>query len=44
LLIVFTVKGQGQSPLTLNEGQTFFRTPSNTPVQLRLQSSQVEVR
>jgi general secretion pathway protein D len=44
LLIVFSVKGQGQSPLTLNEGQTFFRTPNNTPVQLRLQSSQVEVR
>lgn len=44
LLIVFSVKGQGQSPLTLNEGQTFFRSPANTPVQLRLQSSQIEVR
>jgi general secretion pathway protein D len=44
LLLVFNVKNQGQSPLSLNEQQTFFRTPANQPVPLRLQSSQIEVR
>ncbi|HWP45297.1 MAG TPA: secretin N-terminal domain-containing protein, partial [Blastocatellia bacterium] len=44
LLLVFNVKGQGQSPLALNEQQTFFRTPSNQPVPLKLESAQIEVR
>jgi hypothetical protein len=44
LLLVFNVKNQGQSPLALNEQQTFFRTPANQPVPLKLQSAQIEVR
>jgi general secretion pathway protein D len=43
-LIVFTVKGQGQSPLTLNDGQTFLRTSTGQLIPLKLQSSQVEAR
>jgi hypothetical protein len=44
LLLVFSVKNQGQTPLAFNEQQTFFRTPANQPVPLRLQSTQIEVR
>jgi hypothetical protein len=44
LLIIFTVKGQGQSPITLNEGQNFLRTSSGQLVNVRLQSSQIEAR
>jgi general secretion pathway protein D len=43
-LIVFTVKATGQSPLTLNEQQSFFRTPSGQVLPLKFQSSVVEVR
>ena len=43
-LIVFTVKNQGQSPLTLNEQQSFFRVPSGQVLPMRVQSSVVEVR
>jgi len=43
-LIVFTVKNPGQSPLTINEQQTFFRTPTGQLLPLKVQSSQVEVR
>ena len=43
-LIVFTVKNPGTSPLTLNEGQCFLRTPNGQMLQLRIQSSQVETR
>ncbi|HXG92168.1 MAG TPA: secretin N-terminal domain-containing protein [Blastocatellia bacterium] len=44
LLIEFTVKAPGQSPLTLNEGQTFLRGPNGQPITVRLQSSQIEAR
>jgi general secretion pathway protein D len=44
LLIVFTVKSQGQTPLTLNEGQTMLRSASGQMLPLRLQSTQIEVR
>lgn len=43
-LIVFTVKNIGVSPLTINEAQTYFRTPNAQPLPLRILSSQVEVR
>jgi general secretion pathway protein D len=43
-LIVFTVKNAGNSPLTLNEGQCFLRTPQGQILPLRLQSGQVETR
>ena len=44
LLIVFTVKSQGQTPLTLNEGQTMLRSSSGQMLPLKLQSTQIEVR
>jgi hypothetical protein len=44
LLIVFTVKSQGQTPLTLNEGQTMLRSASGQMLPLKLQSTQIEVR
>ncbi|MFP5263143.1 MAG: secretin N-terminal domain-containing protein [Blastocatellia bacterium] len=43
-LIVFTVKGAGQSPLTLNEQMSFFRVPTGQPLPLKAQSAVVEVR
>jgi hypothetical protein len=44
LLIVFTVKNQGQSHITLNEGQTFLRSSTGQMLNLKLQSTQIEVR
>lgn len=44
LIVVFTPKGSGTSPLTINEQQTFLRTVQGQIVPLRFQSSQVEVR
>ncbi|HLG15052.1 MAG TPA: secretin N-terminal domain-containing protein [Blastocatellia bacterium] len=44
LIIIFGVKNPGQSPLTLVEGRTFFRTPNGQVVPLRLQSTQVEAK
>jgi hypothetical protein len=44
LIVVFTPKAQGNSPLTINEQQTFVRTVTGALVPLRFQSSQVEVR
>jgi general secretion pathway protein D len=44
LIVVFTPKGQGTSPLTINEQQTFLRTAQGQVLPLRFQSSQVEVR
>jgi general secretion pathway protein D len=44
LIIVFTPKGQGSSPLSINEQQTFVRSVQGQVVPLRFQSSQVEVR
>lgn len=44
LIIVFTPKGQGSSPLTINEQQTFVRSAKGQVVPLKFQSSQVEVR
>jgi hypothetical protein len=43
-LVVFTVKGSGQSPLVLNEQQTQFRNSSGQPVPLKVHSSQVDIR
>lgn len=43
-LVVFTVKGSGQSPLVLNEQQTQFRNSSGQPVPIRVHSSQVDIR
>ena len=43
-LIVFTVKGQGQSPLALVEQQTQFRNASGQPVPIKVHSSQVDIR
>jgi general secretion pathway protein D len=43
-LIVFSVKNQGQSPLTINEQQSFFRVPNGQVLPMRVQSSVVEVR
>ena len=44
LLIVFNVKGQGQTPLAINEAQTFIRSGSGQLAQLKFQSTQIEVR
>jgi hypothetical protein len=43
-LIVFTVKGAGQSPLTINEQMSFFRVPTGQTLPIKAQSSVVEVR
>jgi general secretion pathway protein D len=44
LIIVFTPKAQGSSPLTINEQQTFLRSLQGQVIPLKFQSSQVEVR
>ena len=44
LIVVFTPKAQGNTPLSINEQQTFVRTATGALVPLRFQSSQVEVR
>ena len=44
LLIVFTTKGAGQSPMAINEAQTFVRAPNGQNVALRFQSTEVTVR
>jgi general secretion pathway protein D len=44
LLIVFTVKNQGQSHITLNEGQTFLRSSTGQMLNLKLQSTQIDVK
>lgn len=44
VLVQFTVKGPGQSPLTLIEGQTLLRGVTGQPIDVRLQSSQIEAR
>lgn len=43
-LVVFTVKGQGQSPLVLVESQTQFRNAGGQPVPVKVNSSQVDIR
>ncbi|HYP27139.1 MAG TPA: secretin N-terminal domain-containing protein [Blastocatellia bacterium] len=43
LLLVFNVKNQGQSMLTLND-QTAFRGPNGQVIPVRLQSTQIEAR
>lgn len=43
-LVVFAVKGQGQSPLILNAAQTQFRNSSGMALPIRVQSSQVDIR
>jgi general secretion pathway protein D len=43
-LVVFTVKGQGQSPLVLDDQQTQFRNSSGQPVPIKVHSSQVQLR
>ncbi|HSB09667.1 MAG TPA: secretin N-terminal domain-containing protein [Blastocatellia bacterium] len=43
-LVVFTVKGQGQSPLVINEQQTQFRNSSGQALPITVHSSQVDVR
>jgi len=43
-LVVFAVKGPGQSPLVLNEQQTQFRNSSGQPVPIKVHSSQVDIR
>lgn len=43
-LIVFSVKTPGQSPLSLNEQQSFFRTPGGQALPMKVQSSVIEVR
>jgi len=43
-LVVFTVKGPGQSPLVLNEQTTQFRNSSGQPVPIKVHSSQVDLR
>ncbi len=43
-LIVFTVKNPGQSPLTINEQQSFFRTPNGQMLPIKVQSAQVEAK
>jgi len=43
-LVVFTVKGQGQSPLVINEQQTQFRNSSGQALPINVHSSQVDVR
>jgi general secretion pathway protein D len=44
LLIVLMPKGQGKSPLEINEQQTLLRTPSGQNIPIRVHSSSVEVR
>jgi general secretion pathway protein D len=44
LLLVFNIKGQGQSPININEAQTFIRTGSGQMAVLKAQSTQIEVR
>jgi general secretion pathway protein D len=44
LLLVFNIKGQGQSPISINEAQTFIRTGSGQLAVLKAQSTQIEVR
>ncbi len=44
LLIVFNVKGQGQTPLAINEAQTFIRSGNGQLATLKFQSTQIEVR
>ena len=44
LLVAFNVKSAGQSPLTLNDQQTFLRTPNGQLLPLKIQSTQVEAR
>jgi hypothetical protein len=44
LLIVLNVKGQGQTPLTINEAQTAIRSGSGQLAVLKFQSTQIEVR
>ncbi|MCI0485877.1 MAG: cohesin domain-containing protein [Blastocatellia bacterium] len=44
LLVIFKVKEQGISPLTLVEGQTVFYSPSGEIVPVKLISSQLEAR
>jgi hypothetical protein len=43
-LVVFTVKGQGQSQLVLNEQQTQFRSSTGQMLPIKVNSSQVEIR
>lgn len=43
LLLIFTVKGQGQTNLVLND-QTSFRSPTGESLVLKLQSTQIEAR
>lgn len=43
-LVVFTVKAVGQSPLTLVEQQTQFRSPTGQMLPIKVNSSQVEIR
>jgi general secretion pathway protein D len=44
LLIVFTVRGQGQTSLTLNDGQTYLRASSGQSLPVRLLSTQIDVK
>lgn len=44
LLVVFKVKAAGQSPLIINEEQTFLRSVAGQVLPLRVQSAQVEAR
>jgi general secretion pathway protein D len=44
LMVVFAVKAQGQSPLTLNEGQMFFRSSAGQVLRFKTQSSQIDAR
>jgi general secretion pathway protein D len=43
-LVVFSVKGQGQSPLVLVESQTQFRNANGQPLPIKVNSSQVDIR
>ncbi|MFY9574147.1 MAG: secretin N-terminal domain-containing protein [Blastocatellia bacterium] len=43
-LVVFTVKGPGQSALLLNEQQTQFRNSGGQPLPIKVHSSQVDLR
>lgn len=43
-LVVFTVKGPGQSPLVLVESQTQFRNANGQPLPIKVNSSQVDIR
>jgi hypothetical protein len=43
-LVVFSVKGQGQSPLVLVEAQTQFRNSNGQPLPIKVNSSQVDIR